>query len=176
MIRPMRVMSAIKHPAVIVGLIMLVLGGVAFARGQSVERESLAGEFSLPLQSYDGKTVYLSAFRHPVLVVFAWASWCPYCGDEMRDLAALQARSGGSVRIVGVNRGEPLVDAKRFSDMLGVGDELALLLDPEDTFYKSIGGYAMPEFIFLDYRGEVVFRSRGPMTSAEVEAQIAAMQ
>lgn len=176
MIRCMRVMSALKHPAIVVGLIMLVLAGIAFVRGQSVERESLAGEFSLPLHTYDGKTIFLSAFRHPVLVVFAWASWCSYCGDEMRDLAALQTRNGGDVRIVGVNRGEPLVDARRFSDALGVGDELVLLLDPDDAFYKSIGGYAMPEFIFLDYRGEVVFRSRGPMTIAEVEAQIAAMR
>lgn len=169
-------MARFVHPSVIVVLVMLVLIGVALVRGQSVERESLAGEFSLPLQDYESKTVFLSSLRHPILIVFAWASWCSYCADEMRDLAALQARSGDSVRIVGVNRGEPRTDAKAFSDMLGVGDDLVLLLDPEDAFYKSIGGYAMPEFVFLDYRGEVVFRSRGPMTIADVEAQIAAMR
>ncbi len=163
-------------PALIVILIVLVLVATALWRGSTVERESLAGEFALPLQTYDGDTVFLSTLRHPVLIVFAWASWCPYCADEMRSLKELKATYGDAIRIVGINRGEPHGDAQRFSDALELGDAMTVLLDPDDAFYKSIGGYAMPEFIFLDYRGEVVYRSRGPMTVGELETQIRAMQ
>lgn len=58
---------------VVVGIMVLMIG-IAFARGNSVERESLAGEFAIPFQDYDGNKVFLSTFRHPILIVFSWLS------------------------------------------------------------------------------------------------------
>ena len=159
----------------VVGL-MILMSSIALVRGHSVERESLAGEFAIPFQDYAGNKVFLSTFRHPILIVFSWASWCSYCSEEMTVLKDLKSRYGDSIRIVGINRGEPRTDAKSFSDTLALDDSMSLVLDPDDAFYKSIGGYAMPEFLFLDYRGEIVYRSRGPMTVDELENQIQAMR
>jgi len=44
---------------------------------------------------------------------------------------------------------------------LGIVDSMVYLLDPSDSFYKSIGGFTMPETIFVDVNGEIVTHKRG---------------
>jgi len=58
--------------------------------------------------------------------------------------------------------------AKRYTDEQGITNNLVFLLDPSDSFYQSIGGFTMPETIFVDRDGSIREHKRGPMTQAEI--------
>lgn len=128
--------------------------------------------YELVLKDYDGHDVRLTQFKREVLVVHAWATWCSYCADELKNLATLKKKYGDSIVILAPNRAESVQTARPFTDALNLGDSITYLLDPNDEFYKSIAGYAMPETLFINDRGEVFFHQRGPMNITEVETMI----
>jgi thiol-disulfide isomerase/thioredoxin len=161
---------------ILAGFALVLLSGTAyylfFMPDPLPEDATFADEFALTLRDYEGNDVALSAFEGSVLVVYLFASWCPYCGDEMRALANLKSRYGEAVSVLAVNRAEPLLEAKAYTDSLGITG-LLYLIDRDDTIYKDIGGYAMPETVFITERGEILFHQRGPIKIPELEARLA---
>lgn len=124
------------------------------------------------LKDYSGNTVTLSDFAGRPLVINSWAAWCPFCVDELPDFAAAQKELGDKVVIIAIDRAESLKIAKEYTDELGITDDLILLIDPRDSFYKSIGGFTMPETIFVDKDGFIRDRKRGPMELEEILEKI----
>lgn len=47
-----------------------------------------------------------------------------------------------------------------------------LLLDPNDSFYSAIGGFSMPETIFVDAQGNIVEHKRGFLRILEMQEKI----
>lgn len=125
----------------------------------------------LAFQNYNGDTVRLRDFEMP-LVVNAWAAWCPFCREELKDFAVVQKEFEGQMRIIAIDRAEPLEVAKAFTDELGVSEDVVLLLDPVDSFYTAIGGFAMPETIFVKSDGTIHFHKRGVMTQEEIRKRV----
>ncbi len=126
----------------------------------------------LSFKDYQGKEVSLSEFKGKPLVVNSWAAWCPFCVKELKDFVAVQQDLGDKVVIVAVDRAESLDTAKEYTDDLGVSEALIFLLDPSDSFYRAIGGFSMPETIFIDKNGKVVDHKRGPMDQNEMRTRI----
>ncbi len=93
----------------------------------------------------------------------------------MPDFTAAQKELGDSVIIIAIDRQESLSAAKRFSDRLGVTDGILFWLDSSDSFYREIGGFSMPETIFVNAAGETVDHKRGPMDKVEVIERIQAI-
>lgn len=164
--------------------IRLFLAGLAISLGLGaasyiVHRYSVKGapsfrrEYDLVLKNYEGADVRLASFKNRVLIVTAWASWCPYCKTEIEHLAAATESFKGDVQVVGINRAESLADAKVFSDALVGAAGVQFFLDPNDSFYKEMGGYAMPETLFIDPYGHVLFHQRGPMAEELVRQKVA---
>jgi thiol-disulfide isomerase/thioredoxin len=137
-----------------------------------VKDATFGKEYGLTLFDYSGKAVHLFDYRRKVLIAYAWASWCPYCGAELQNLAELKKTYGESIAIVAINRSEPLAVAKAFTDHLQNTDGLVFLTDPSDAFFKEIGGYAMPETVFIDVGGAVTFHQRGPIQISGVDEKI----
>ena len=129
------------------------------------EEAHRARDFSF--RDYSGREVALSDFLGKNVIVNSWASWCPFCGDELKDLAELK-REFGDLDVIAVNREEVLDTSKKYSDALGLYDDLIFLLDPGDSFYRSIGGFSMPETIFVDKAGFVKYHKRGQMGFEEM--------
>jgi thiol-disulfide isomerase/thioredoxin len=129
-------------------------------------------EYTLVLSDYNGNAVHLYDYRRQVLIAYAWASWCPYCGTEIEGLAQLKATYGDNVQIVAINRGEPLSVARAYTNALTNTTGVVFLLDPTDSFFKDIGGYAMPEMVFIDSSGAIIFHQRGPIQMSDVQAEI----
>lgn len=138
--------------------------------------ESTVKEIPSPtLKDYQGKEVNLTEFKGKPLVVNSWAVWCPFCVQELKDFAQVQEEFKDEVVIVAVDRAEPLKSAKEYTDEIGLTNKLIFLLDPSDSFYRAIGGFSMPETIFINSQGKVVDHKRGPMDQNEMRQRIQRM-
>ena len=162
--------------ATFAAIIVIGLGSWVVLRGRYTALPPSPGEprraQEFILKDYEGREVKLSDFRGKVALVNAWASWCPFCKEELKDFAAVKQELGDDVVIIAVDRAETLETAKRYSDALGVGDGVVFLLDPDDSFYQAIGGFSMPETIFVDRDGLIRRHRRGPMQREEIRRRI----
>lgn len=141
--------------------------------GRADESKNAGDRFAgFSLKDYSGNTVNSSQLQGTPLVINAWASWCPFCRQELPAFAAVQKEFGDKVRIIAIDRGEPLDVAKKYSDAQGTTGQLVFLLDPDDSFYRSIGGFSMPETIFVDKAGAIAIHKRGPMDIQEMREKI----
>lgn len=156
--------------AVIVGALIFV---TASRNGNTNESVSDFDAFaSIALTDYDGNGVALEEFRGKPLVINSWAVWCPFCRQELPDFSVLQKEFGDAVVVIAIDRGEPLEKAKGYTDELGITETMVFLLDPSDAFYKAIGGFSMPETIFVSAEGVLAFHKRGPMTLEEMREAV----
>lgn len=172
--------------SIVVGIGIIVIGGALFfvASDRSLEYDS--GQASntkndasmshrdfdrfsgIQLVDYNGNEVTLSRFEGRPLVINSWAVWCPFCREELPDFAELQREFGEEIIVIAIDRQEPRAKAKGYTDELGITADMLFLLDSSDSFYKSIGGFSMPETIFVNSDGEIVVHKRGPMDLDEM--------
>lgn len=124
------------------------------------------------MKDYDGNTVSLSDFQGKNIIVNAWAVWCPFCVKELKEFAELKRELGDKIEIIAIDRAESLNKVKSFTDELGVSDDLVFLLDPDDSFYRAIGAFSMPETIFVDGEGNILLHKRGPMKLDEMREKV----
>lgn len=168
-----------KNPIIIISVVVLALAGWLLISntgqhqnmnsGGSIKADK-APDFSL--QDYNGKTISSADFAGKPLVINSWAAWCPFCRKELVDFAAAQKEFGDKVTIIAIDRAESRETAKKYSDELGVTNDLIFLLDSSDSFYQSIGGFSMPETIFVDKNGFIAGHRRGPMDADEIRTRI----
>lgn len=176
-----------KNSSSVIGLIivaLLLVGLFALLRSDGSEnsgeentnkaeqKDAFSGGALFELEDYEGNLIRSHDFEQEVLVVNAWASWCPFCVNELPDFAELAETFPDDVAVIAINRAEPLRTAKNYSDNLNLGDSITFLVDPEDAFYRSIGGFSMPETLFLDKNGEIVLHKRGPLSFDEMKTII----
>ena len=143
--------------------------------GTNTEIKDLGPIPPLTLKNYDGNNVELESLIGTPLVINSWAAWCPFCVKELPDFVAAQENFGDSVKIIAIDRAEPLGTAKEYTDFHGITDDLVFLLDDSDSFYKEIGGFSMPETIFVDTEGTIRIHKRGPMELPEITEKINAL-
>ncbi|PIR86484.1 hypothetical protein COU13_00685 [Candidatus Kaiserbacteria bacterium CG10_big_fil_rev_8_21_14_0_10_43_70] len=161
-----------------IGVVFLVVVGMVFFgvadRGNNTKASSSDFDSfsSLSLVDYDGNVVSLEEFRGIPLIINSWAVWCPFCRKELPDFAALQKEFGDDIAVIAIDRQEPLEKSKDFTDELGITDDMLFLLDSSDSFYKTIGGFSMPETIFVNSAGEIVVHKRGPMELDEMREHV----
>lgn len=159
-------------------VILVAVGGGFFLlqKSQSPELQkgiaAPGGVLDLKLKNYNGEVVPLSNFKGKPLVINAWAVWCPFCRKELPDFVTAQKEFGDKVIIIAINRQESLATAKGYTDAQGTSNDLIFLLDPSDLFYQSIGGFSMPETIFVDRDGNIAEHKRGPMDENEIRERV----
>lgn len=121
--------------------------------GDSPREGRLAPDFRL--LDLEGHPFRLSDVGGPAVVNF-WASWCPFCIDEMPDFQRIQEMVGDQVTIIGINRADSLLTARRFADETGA--RYTLLLDPEDDLGGGGGPYrviGMPTTFYVAADGRI---------------------
>lgn len=144
---------------------------------ETARRESSAlaqiqqGE-TLPYTDFEGAAFDLEQYRGKVLVVNSWASWSPLSRDELTMLALLKQKYADILQVVAINRMESKAVAEAFIAAIGKPEGVVFLLDPNDTFYLSIEGFAMPETVVYDTEGNKVVHRRGSLTREEIERYI----
>ena len=164
----------------IVGIAVIILlgaGGFFFWNGYPKEsgqgdtyEQTLSADalFGLVLSDENGNPVTLTDYKGKNTVILAWATWCPYCARELKELARVKDEYREKIEVVAVNRGEAPESVRSHLEKNIIHPGVRYLSDPNDSFYKAIGGFSMPETIFIDKKGEVRFHKRGPMNTEEL--------
>ena len=118
----------------------------------------------------EGNPVQLQNYLGTILVVNSWASWSPQSAQELQKLAAVaQEYDQETVTVLAINRAEPKNTAQAYLASIAVADSVVLILDPQDNYYSSVGGFAMPETIFYDAQGNVVQHTRGALDDTKIK-------
>jgi len=151
---------------------VVVLSGNRTSTSEQTQPSTLGKAPNFSLKDSHGNTVNLADFEGKNIIVNSWAVWCPFCVKELEDFAKLQQEFGDEITIVAIDRAESLEKTKSYTDEVGVTDDLIFLLDPNDSFYRSIGGFSMPETIFVDGEENILFHKRGPMTFGEMKQKV----
>lgn len=172
--------SVVGGLVIVAGLVIIILssGGQESVAPQKAEdsRPAASNEGTIErlsgiaLSDYDGRATTLADFSGKPLVLNSWATWCPFCRQELPDFARLQEELGDSAVVIAIDRAERVADAKKYTDQFGITEKMTFLMDFDDRFYRNIGGFSMPETLFVDSTGTIVFHKRGPMTLDEMRS------
>ncbi|GAB4540297.1 MAG: TlpA disulfide reductase family protein [Thermodesulfovibrionia bacterium] len=113
---------------------------------------NIAPEFTI--EDMNGKMVSISMFKgHPVLLN-VWATWCPYCREEMPELNRLYKRynsSGLVVIAVSIDKNKEKV--KRYLE--DIPADYIVLIDTENVVSRLYRVYALPTSILIGRDGKV---------------------
>lgn len=122
---------------------------------------------------YSGDPYSLNQGGAKLIIVNSWASWCPFCRKELTDFVTATARySSDDIAIIAINRSESVNTARRFSDELNISEDVIFLVDFKDKFYKEIGGFSMPETLFMDKDLNILEHKRGAMSEDEIKEKV----
>ena len=127
---------------------------------------------TLNFKDLNNNPVKLNEALDKPLVVNSWATWCPFCVDELPDFAEIQKEYKDKIEVIAINRKESLSQINEYINNMGIGQNLTFWQDKEDSFYRTIGGFAMPETIFINEFGETVYHKRGVMSIDEARQRI----
>ena len=161
----------------IIAVVFIIAGIVvsSIVRKSSVPTQPSVLVASLPdliFKDMDGNGIALSSlYGHP-LVLNVWASWCQFCIKEISDFVTLQREFGDKLFIVEVNRGESRETIEKYIAEVDADRALRFVLDADDSLYKAISGFSMPETLFIDKEGAIADHTRGPMDIIEMRRRI----
>jgi len=121
----------------------------------------------------NGNEVSLEQYLGKILVVTSWASWSPFSKNDLVDLDDLASNySQSEVVFIAINRKETKEMAERYMNTLPDLDNILIVLDPSDHFYTAVSGYAMPETVVFDTKGEVVLHVNGVVKTKDIKDEI----
>lgn len=162
---------------IILVAILIIVGGVLYVvrtnpsddpQGDAVTNLKVTTDQSFT--DLQGNALDFEAYEGKVRVVNAWASWNPFSIQELKDFETLASEyNKEEVVVIAINRKEPKEQAVGFLASVGTFSSIVFAIDLQDSFYTSIGGYAMPETIFYDARGNIVVHARGDMSLEEMK-------
>ncbi len=165
--------------ALIVGAVALL--GIAlvaiWASGGSSETQTISrAVIGTPLSDFaltdlNGATHQVSALKGKVVLINAWATWCPPCRAEMPALHDFYiAHQAEGFALLAVNAGEDAGTAQAFIDQMGF--TFPVLLDPGTNVLAGLGIDAFPTSVLVDRNGNVAKIHVGYYSEQDVAADI----
>lgn len=127
------------------------------------------------LADIDGRAVSLSAYRGRPVIVYFWASWCPYCIDEMPGFNGLRDKyQDAGLEILAVNILEQAAHVRASAREMNLS--YPVLLDQDARVTRSFVIRATPTFILIDrngvYHDVVIGSPREGVLEGKIEALI----
>ncbi len=157
----------------IAAAILLILAAAILTHGgETIERAEIGRPLSnFALADLDGGTHSLADLKGQVVLINAWATWCPPCRAEMPALHDfyLAYRNQGFT-LLAVNAGEEAGTAREFIQQMGF--TFPVLLDPGTNVLVGLGIDAFPTSILLDRDGTVATIHVGYYEPADLAADV----
>lgn len=123
------------------------------------------------LGDYEDQIISFQDYRGKAVVLNFWASWCPFCVEEMPLFEKVyQDFQGEDFEMIAVNRGESLEQARKFTDPMNLSYHL--LLDKADEVYNAYNLQAMPTTFFVDKNGVIQHIKFGAISEEELRSRV----
>lgn len=156
---------------------VIVLGVIIFYAAKPVEKSEISFQASerapdFTLQTPDGRSVSLSEFHGKSLIINFWASWCPFCVDEMPLLERVAKEN--NAQLIFINLQESRETAMNFANKLGI--QSPIVLDPDADVKKKYNVFTQPVTYFIDANGVIADKKFGPLTEEELLQKIGSLK
>jgi len=155
--------------------ILLLIGLLAygFTRDPRYIDSPLIGRpaptFTLTL--IDGKNVRLQDLRGKVVFLNFWASWCPPCRAEAKDLeAAWQRFKDQDIVFVGINIQDKEPNAIDYINEFGITFPNGR--DATGRIAVDYGVWGIPETFFIDTEGRITYKHVGSLGSPTITTKL----
>lgn len=161
-------------PFLLVFILLAGAGGVFYyykKRSAVLSQQKIRYLPELSLKNTEGRDIKLSDFKGKPLIVNMWASWCPFCKEELSSFAVLAEEHKEKIVILAVNRGEKPELVRNYA-LTAASGTIVFLLDEKDEFYKSVNGFSMPETLFVNEEGIIKLHRRGAMELEEMRRRV----
>lgn len=127
-------------------------------RSTGLMQGQVAPDFTLP--DLEGRQTALSSFKDssPVCLVF-WATWCPYCIQEVPKLKKIYdnyAGKGLKVLAINVATNDPLERVMAFQKKSSIA--YPILYDAAGTVSRMYGVMGIPVSVIIDRNGVIKYR------------------
>ncbi|MGH7770468.1 MAG: TlpA family protein disulfide reductase [Candidatus Binatia bacterium] len=168
---PMRLRRIILTLVVILPLLAVLAYG--FFRDPRYIPSPIVGRPAPPfaLTLYNGEKVSLSDLRGKVVFVNFWASWCPPCLAEAKELEATwRELKDRDVVFVGVQIQDAEANGRKFVEEFNITYPNGL--DPSGRIAIDYGVWGIPESFFIDPEGRITYKHVGGVGPAVVAAKI----
>jgi peroxiredoxin len=130
---------------------------------------ALLGNFTLT--DLQGQKVQLKDYQGKVVLVNAWATWCPPCRAEMPDINAyFQAHQTDGFMVLAVNAGDSLDKAASFAQSNSLA--FPVLLDSNLSLLDSMGRHDFPTSIVIGRDGRVKYIQVGMFSPEALDAVV----
>jgi cytochrome c biogenesis protein CcmG/thiol:disulfide interchange protein DsbE len=117
--------------------------------------------FSLPDLKDPQRSVTTQDLVGEVAMLNVWATWCPSCAAEHKQL--MRIADERVVRLVGIDYNDDLGKARQWLGRLGDPYSLAIA-DAQGTLGIDLGVYGAPETFVIDRSGTIRYRHVGAVT------------
>ena len=158
--------------------ILLIGGGIAVlfwmgeqrtekpAPAPSAQIGATAANFQLP--SLSGESVALSDYRGQVILVNAWATWCPPCKAEMPAIHEFyQTHQNDGFVVLAINSQEDAATVQRF--ITAQGFTFPVLLDIQASVLDQYQVRGLPTSFIIDRDGILRYIHTGAITRQQLE-------
>lgn len=136
-------------------LVLILICILSCAKAASVKKEDLAQDFTL--STIDGANISLSDYKgkKSVLVVF-WATWCPYCVEEIPALNKMKGKYYDGIEILGINIKESPEKVGNFVKERNM--KYTILLDSAGEVARKYGVSGIPMNILIDRDWKIIYK------------------
>ncbi|MCC6359963.1 MAG: TlpA family protein disulfide reductase [Phycisphaerales bacterium] len=169
-----KVSSVLVSLALVAGAAYLILAGgqrslVTGVGGSGSGPETIAG---LSATTLKGETVALESLAGKPMLLDFWATWCPPCIEQRRELEALTKELGDKVRVVALSVDDsPAIVQGFLARSPAMPHEL--MASPEIA--RAFNVQAIPLLVVVDSTGKVRKVARGRHTAAELKEMLAGL-
>ena len=117
-------------------------------------------EFSVT--DLQGQTHSLKSYRGQVLVLHFWASWCPYCRQEITELRELQTQwADKNVRVLAISNDEDASKLKAFVQEQNLPYPVVWDREQPQPVSPQYGLQGIPLTYIISPKGRVAARMEG---------------
>ncbi len=138
-------------------LASLIAGGAVFLAVHRRQPHAIAIGESAPdftLPAIGSGSLALKNYRHRVVILNFWATWCPPCVQETPSLASFAERMRKKgVAVIGVSVDRDSAALEKFVAEYHLSFPIAR--DPDQAVASRYGTYQFPETYVLDRNGKV---------------------
>jgi peroxiredoxin len=127
-------------------------------------------DFTL-VNTISGAEVSLSDYTGRPIIIFFWATWCPYCNDEISTLQEIyEAYDEQGLMVLAVESGASYAEVAAYESKQGITFPLLTDEDYEISTRYEVG--PIPHHVFINLSGKITYLWTGELNYDELDIKV----